>query len=91
MALVFLSLGRLAAAPEFRAALAPVPQVRVREPVQAQAQAQAKGPAWALALVAVQAGVQELEELEEVVQAEEVVAPAVCASPSRSGRRLSCL
>lgn len=84
MALVFLSLGRLAAAPEFRAALAPVPQVRVREP----AQAQAKGPAWALALVAVQAGVQELEE---VVQAEEVVAPAACASPSRSGRRLSCL
>ena len=88
MALVFLSLGRLAAAPEFRAALAPVPQVRVREPVQAQAQAQAKGPAWALALVAVQAGVQELEE---AVQAEEVVAPAACASPSRSGRRLSCL
>ena len=84
MALVFLSLGRLAAAPEFRAALAPVPQVRVREPAQAQAQ----GPAWALALVAVQAGVQELEE---AVQAEEVVAPAACASPSRSGRRLSCL
>mgnify|MGYP007095029161 CR=1 FL=1 len=84
MALVFLSLGRLAAAPEFRAALAPAPQVRVREP----AQAQAKGPAWALALVAVQAGVQELEE---TVQAEEVVAPAACASPSRPGRRLSCL
>ena len=88
MALVFLSLGRLAAAPEFRAALAPAPQVRVREP----AQAQAKGPAWALALVAVQAGVQAQEEaLEEAVQAEEVVAPAACASPSRSGRHLSCL
>lgn len=87
MALVFLSLGRLAAVPEFRAALAPAPQVRVREP----AQAQVKGPAWALALVAVQAGVQEGLEPEEAVQAEEVVAPAACASPSRPGRRLSCL